>query len=92
MNSRRSFFRSVASLAATIALAPQIAFGQKLQLDQEAEDYSEYTCVIKPMPENYTLKSETWEIDFTDVAPAGICIIENFSASFDEETQTWITE
>jgi hypothetical protein len=37
MNSRRSFFKLLISLAATVALAPEIAFGRKLELPKVEE-------------------------------------------------------
>lgn len=61
MNSRRKFFRKLAGFAATVAIAPQIAFRQPKALpDLSMAVDGDYECVMALPTREIVLKSVTW--------------------------------
>lgn len=67
-NTRRSFFRRFAAIAAVVALAPQIAFQYEIPFECKFQRY--VGCDI-------TLHSTTWTAIVE--CPDKVLVIENFS-------------
>lgn len=76
MITRRSLFKKLFALAATVAIAPQIAFAARsLEFEFQHGD-DDYSCVMSEPIKEYTLYSET----FVCENPERLLVIENFSA------------
>lgn len=82
MKSRRSFFKRLAAFAATVAVAPQIAFGvspitrvSSLAAVSPVDDT--YACIMETPANEVTLYSQTWTTQIE--CPDRNLIIEGFS-------------